>query len=286
VTAPSLLQIAKRLDEPDEVVERAGVRQEIVRLGDLTIGRLTHPPGWRWSQDVRPLVGTERCQVRHLGYSLSGRVGVELADGTHVEFGGGAAFDIPPGHDGWVVGDEPYVSLEWTGIGEWLLPAVDQRILGTLLFTDIVDSTGHARRHGDHAWRQILAAHDEALRDLLDRARGREIKATGDGFLALLDGPARAIHTAILFRGRARAMGLELRQAVHVGEVELAGSDVRGLAVHEAARIMALAAPGEILVSSTTRLLASGAGMIFEDRGRHVLRGLEGEHELFAVPDA
>jgi class 3 adenylate cyclase len=277
-------QIARSLAEPDEVVERAGLRQEIIHLGDLSIGRLIHSPGWRWSKDVRPLVGTDRCQVRHLGYAISGRVAVELADGTRFEIHGGSAFDIPPGHDGWVLGDEPYVTLEWTGLGEWLLPAVDERVLGTLLFTDIVDSTGHARRHGDRSWRKVLAAHDESLRDLLARARGREIKSTGDGFLCLLDGPARAINTAILFRGRMRAIGLELRQAVHVGEIELAGEDVRGLAVHEAARIMALASPGEILVSGTTRALASGSGVGFADRGRHELRGLEGEHhQIYAV---
>src|SRR5918999_2124629 len=179
MSSPTVARIAKRLDEPDEVVERVGLRQEIVHLGDLSIGRLIHAPGWRWSKDVQPFVGTERCQVRHLGYAISGRVAIELADGTRYEIQGGSAFDIPPDHDGWVVGDEPYVTLEWTGIGEWLLPAVDERVLGTLLFTDIVDSTGHARRRGDKAWRQVLAAHDEALRDLLARARGREIKSTG-----------------------------------------------------------------------------------------------------------
>ena len=283
MSEPPVEWIAKSLDEPDDVVEQAGLRQEIVRLGDLSIGRLVHAPGWRWSKDVRPLVGTDRCQVRHLGYAISGRVAVQMADGGMFEIRAGSAFDIPPGHDGWVVGDEPYVTLEWTGVGEWLLPAVDERILGTLLFTDIVDSTGHAVRRGDRSWRKLLAAHDEAFRDLLARARGREVKATGDGYLALLDGPARAINTAILFRARMGNLGLEVRQAVHVGEIELAGADIRGLAVHEAARIMALAAPGEILASSTTRLLATGAGIRFRDRGRHVIRGLDGEHELFAV---
>jgi class 3 adenylate cyclase len=276
-------RIAKSLDEADDVVEQPGLRQEVVRFGDVTIGRTIHAPGWRWSSDVRPFVGTDRCQVRHLGYAISGVVAIETEDGRTVEVHGGSAFDIPPGHDSWVVGDEPYVTLEWTGVGEWLLPAADERILGTLLFTDIVDSTGHVVRRGDRAWRKLLAAHDEAFRDLLIRARAREVKATGDGYLALFDGPARAINTAILFRARVRTMGLELRQAVHVGEVELAGSDVRGVAVHEAARMMALAGPGEILASSTTRLLAGGAGVRFEERGRHEIRGLEGAHELFAV---
>lgn len=218
-----------------------------------------------------------------MGVVVSGRAGFELSDGSCFEVGPDAVYEVPPGHDGWVIGDESLVVIEWTGITEWLMLAHGERVLTTLLFTDIVDSTRHANRLGDRGWRELLAAHDEALRELIANGRGREVKATGDGFLALFDGPARAIQTAVSIRHRARSLGLELRQAVHVGEVEVAGSDVRGIAVHEAARVVTSARPGEILESSTTRLLASGSGHAFEDRGPHALRGLPGMHQLFAV---
>ena len=132
-------------------------------------------------------------------------------------------------------------------------------------------------------WRGLLAAHDEAVRQLVAVARGREVTTTGHGFLVVFDGPALAIRTAIAVRDRVRTIGLELRQAVHVGEVELVGADVRGIAVHEAARIMGAASSGEILVSSITKALASGSGYAFTERGRHELRGFSGALELFAV---
>jgi class 3 adenylate cyclase len=274
---------AKSFDRPERVVEGPGVVEEVVQFGTLTVARATHAPGWRWSTHIKPIVGTERCQVRHVGVVLSGRIGVELADGSSLEAGPGTAYDIPPGHDGWTIGDEPAVAIEWTGVLEWLLPAQGERVLATLLFTDIVGSTEHARRLGDRPWRRLLAAHDEAVRQLVAVGRGREVTTTGDGFLVVLDGPALAIRTAIAVRDRVRTIGLELRQAVHVGEVELVGADVRGIAVHEAARIMGAATSGEILVSSITKALASGSGYAFTERGMHELRGFSGPLELFAV---
>lgn len=274
---------AKSFDRPDQVVEGPGVTEEIVRLGTLVVARGTHAPGWRWSTHIQPIVGTERCQVRHVGVVLSGRIGVELPDGSSLEAGPGTVYDIPPGHDGWTVGDEPAVAIEWTGVLEWLLPAQGERVLVSLLFTDIVGSTDIAGRLGDRRWRGLMAAHDEAVRQLVTAARGREVTTTGDGFLVVFDGPARAIRTAIEIRDRVREIGLELRQAVHVGEVEMVGADVRGIAVHEAARIMATAAAGQILVSSITRALASGSGYRFTERGSHTLRGFSGAIDLFAV---
>lgn len=275
--------VAKSFDHPDRILEAPGVVEAVVQFGALTVARAAHAPGWRWSTHIRPIVGTDRCQIRHVGVLLSGRMRVELDDGTSIDAGPGTVYDIPPGHDGWTVGDEPAVAIEWTGVLEWLLPAQGERVLASLLFTDIVGSTEVAARLGDRRWRGLLAAHDEAVRHLVAVARGREVTTTGDGFLVVFDGPARAIQTAIDIRDRVRTIGLELRQAVHVGEVELVGGDVRGIAVHEAARIMGAAAGGEILVSSVTRALAGGSGFSFTDRGRHELRGLSGPVDLFAV---
>lgn len=274
---------AKSFDSPDRVVEAPAVRSEIVELGPLTIGRSTHAVGFRWSTHIKPMVGTERCQVRHVGIVAAGRMGVELPDGSILEIGQGGVFDVPPGHDGWTVGDEPLVTIEWSGAMEWLVPAHGERVLASLLFTDIVGSTEHIERLGDRAWRRQIATHDDTVREVLTATRGRESSTTGDGFVALYDAPARAIHAAITIRDRVRATGLELRQGIHVGEVELQGRDIRGRAVHEAARIMAAAGAGEILVSSVASTLASGAGFTFVDRGAHELKGLPGTHQLFAV---
>jgi class 3 adenylate cyclase len=274
---------AKSFDQPDEVLEAPGVRSEIVHLGPLAIGREVHDVGWRWSTHIKPVVGTELCRVRHVGFVAAGRFAIELPDGSTTEIGPGSVYDVPPGHDGWTIGSEPVVLLEWTGAHEWLLPAQGERILASLLLTDIVGSTQHLERLGDRGWRALIQAHDDAIRCVLAATRGREVNTTGDGFVALFDGPARAIQAAALIRERVRALELELRQGVHVGEVEMQGKDIRGLAVHEAARIMAVAGKGEILASSIARTLASGAGFNFVSRGLHQLKGIAGEHELFAV---
>jgi class 3 adenylate cyclase len=191
--------------------------------------------------------------------------------------------DIPPGHDGWVIGDEPAVMLEWAGLHTFVGPASKGRALATLLFTDLVDSTPIAARLGDRAWRDLLTGHYAAARSAVDRFGGREIHTTGDGILATFDGPASALHAAEAIRDGATHHGLSVRAGVHVGEVEFADADVRGVAVHEAARIMGRAVAGEILVSETTRTLAAPSGFAFDDRGLHVLKGLEGERRLYAL---
>jgi class 3 adenylate cyclase len=156
------------------------------------------------------------------------------------------------------------------------------RVLATLLFTDLVDSTARAAELGDARWRHVLSGHFMAARAELERFGGREVKTTGDGLLVRFEGPARALHCAAAIRQHAQASGLEIRAGVHVGEVQLVGEDVRGVTVHEAARIMAAAGPGEILVSDLTRALAGASGLRFEDRGTHTLKGLEGEWRLAA----
>lgn len=276
--------LSKSFERPDDVVEFPNIRTEIVELGDLTVGRLVSQPGWRWSNDVRPRVGGEWCQARHVGFVISGTLGIDFMDGSHLEFGPGDVFDVPPGHDGFTVGDEPCVQIEWQGIKAWagFPTGILSRVLATLLFTDIVDSTPLAAKLGDARWRELLSDHFVAARADLERFGGREIKTTGDGMLAAFDGPARALHCAAAICRRAAAAELSVRAGVHVGEVELVGEDVRGVAVHEAARIMAAADGGEILVSDLTRALAGTSGLRFVDRGTYELKGLDGEWHLSA----
>ncbi len=156
-------------------------------------------------------------------------------------------------------------------------------MLATVLFTDIVDSTGRASALGDAAWRNLLDAHDDMVRRQLDRFRGREIKTTGDGVLATFDGPARAIRCAQTVREGASRLGLDIRAGLHTGEIERRGSDVGGIAVHIGQRVSALAASGEVLVSSTVKDLVAGARIEFEDRGEYDLKGVTGSWKLFAV---
>ena len=160
------------------------------------------------------------------------------------------------------------------------------RMLATILVTDIVDSTARASSLGDHAWRELLERHHAAVRHELTRFRGREIDTAGDGFLATFDGPARAIHCASAIRDAVHRLGLEIRAGLHTGEVELARDGVRGIAVHTAARVCAEAGPGEVLVSSTAKDLVAGSGIVFEDRGPHALKGVTEEWRLFRVVDA
>jgi class 3 adenylate cyclase len=275
--------LRKNIDEPDEVVEFPNVHTDVVHLGDLTVGRFVNQPGWRWSKDVRPAVGGDWCRIRHVGFIISGRLGIDFPDGSSIVFGPGDVFEIPPGHDGYTIGDEPVVQIEWSGLRNWAgLGSGRNRVLATLLFADVVGSTEVASRLGDGAWRDLLSQTFESLRVELDRFGGHEVKTTGDGILATFDGSARALHCAAAIRRIGREHELRMRIGVHVGEVELVGNDVRGTAVHEAARIMAAAGPDEILVSELTRTLSSAAGLTFEDRGTHALKGLEGEWRLSA----
>jgi class 3 adenylate cyclase len=157
------------------------------------------------------------------------------------------------------------------------------RVLATVLFTDIVDSTRRAAELGDSAWRQLLERHDALVRAQLERFRGREVKQTGDGFLASFDGPARAINGACSIVHEARELGIEIRAGLHTGECELIGDDLGGVAVHVAARVGAIAQPGEVLVSGTVKDLVMGSGIDLVDRGAHELKGVPGEWKVFAV---
>jgi len=273
----------KNLLRPDRVIRFPGLSENVIELGDWTVARVTQEPGWRWSTHMRPHVGGEWCQARHVGMVLSGRYGVELKDGAKLEFGPSDVYLIPPGHDGYTLGDEPCVYIEWSGIRTFggyetgSAPA-----LVTLLMTDLVGSTELAGRLGDRAWRDLLSSHLEKSRRELDRYQGREINTAGDGLLAVFGGPVQALKCAAAICARAGGDGLQVRSSVHVGEVEMVGDDVRGVTVHEAARILGLAQANEILVSELTRALAASSGFLFKDRGTYRLKGLPSDVRVYA----
>ena len=160
------------------------------------------------------------------------------------------------------------------------------RVLTTVLFTDIVDSTRRAAELGDRRWRTLVESHDEVVRDQLERYRGREVKTMGDGFLATFDGPARGVRCARGIAHELSALGVDVRAGLHTGECEIMGHDIGGMAVNIGARVGALAQGGEVLVSSTVKDLVAGSGIGFQDRGLHDLKGVPEKWHLFAVADA
>jgi class 3 adenylate cyclase len=200
----------------------------------------------------------------------------------------GAKLVVLPGRD----------SLLWAGDQEATIAEIQEfitgvrpmpepdRVLSTVLFTDIVDSTARAADLGDRQWRTLLAEHDDLVSVAVRRAGGRTVKTTGDGVLATFDGPARAVRAATAIRDQVRTIGLEIRAALHTGEIEVAEDDIAGVAVHIASRVLSLAGAGEVLVSGTVRDLIAGAGIVLEPRGIHVLKGVPGEWAVLAVDSA
>jgi class 3 adenylate cyclase len=275
----------RNFDDPDEVIELELLTSKILGLGGMSLVMDIHQPGWHWMDHVRPVVGTELCESRHLGYLISGHLGVRLRDGTELAPAPGDAIDIPSGHDSWVNGDEPAVTVTWLGGVTWLAPlrTLKERVLVTLMFTDIVDSTGMAQRLGDQRWLDLLAGFNQRTAESIDRYRGWLVKFTGDGALALFDGAVRAVKCALACRRDAAELGLTIRAGVHTGEVETAGEEAQGFAIHEAQRIMAHADPGEVLVSATTMALARDPLLKFEGRDEVQLRGLDQPIGLFSV---
>jgi class 3 adenylate cyclase len=259
-------------------------RIDIYTLDDLVIGRMVLEPGWHWMEHVRPIAGTSLCQYHHVGICISGRLGNRLEDGTTTEIGPGMVFEIPPGHDGWVVGDEPFVAYDVAGVRSFArIEAASERVLGAVLFSDIVDSTAIAETVGATRWRELVGAHNERIQLELDRYRGRLVKTTGDGVLALFDGSERAVRAAAAICLAAKSLGLAIRVGIHTGEVELVAGDVRGLTVHVAARVMSVAGPGEVLVSATTNELVADSGLTFADAGSHELKGVTGARRLYRL---
>ena len=234
--------------------------------------------------DVRALLPTVRVPTLVLHHTDDPFVlpdrGKHVAD--HIS---GAKYVELPGRN-WYHFVEPWRE-SFQEIAEFLTgeqpDVADDRVLATVLFTDIVDSTRRAAEIGDRDWHALLDAHDAVVRSQLSRFRGREVSTSGDGFLAMFDGPQRAIRCAMSIRDAVRSLGIEVRAGLHTGECEIRGDDIGGIAVHIGARVSALAGPNDVLVSSTLRDLVIGSGLEFEDRGTHELKGVPGEWHLFAV---
>ncbi len=274
----------KSFDAPDDVRRFPGGIVDLVHIGSVTMGRGILQPGFRWSTSLKPIQGTPSCQIHHLQLMLQGRFHVEMDDGETAEFGPGDVMNVPPGHDVWVVGEEPVVVVDVLGnIGALGVPGEHERLVTTLLMSDIVDSTLIAARLGDAAWRQVLAEHNRLIRAQFDRFRGREVNTTGDGFLAIFGSAAGALRSAVAMLEAVRGLGIELRIGVHTGEVEVLPNDIGGVAVHAAARIMGLGHASEVIVSSVARDLVEGSDLRFEERGRHKVKGLERPIEVFAL---
>jgi len=236
--------------------------------------------------DTRPVVSALRVPTLVDHRNADGAIPVEngrwLAD--HIA---GARYVELDGHD----------HIPWIGDGDAYLDTLEDflfgshqrnidRVLATVLFTDIVESTATAARLGDRRWRQILDAHDRVAHREVERFGGRVVKTTGDGVLAMFDGPARAIRCARLLSNELSSEGVAIRAGLHTGEIEVRGDDVGGIAVHIGARVGAAAGPGEILVSRTVTDLVAGSGIAFANRGSHALKGVPEEWQLFAVTSA
>ena len=197
---------------------------------------------------------------------------------------GAKLVEIPPGDTLPLFGDSDFLTEELEEFLTGVRPRREpDRVLATVMFTDIVDSTRQAAEKGDRAWRDMIDRHDQLIREQLERFDGREIKTIGDGFLATFDGPARGIRCAVAINGQVKQLGIDLRAGLHTGEIEILGDDIGGMAVNIGARVGARAGAREVLVSSTVKDLVVGSGIDFDDRGAHELKGVPGEWRLFAV---
>ena len=273
----------KNFDNPDEQLHLEGSVADTVVLGDLVVGRMVMEPGFSWSERVRDIAGTESCQFHHVGVGLSGSAHFIMDDGTEFDIRPGDVFDIPPGHDNYVTSDVPAVSIVWGGWQGFGKPPVGDRVLMSLVMTDIEGSTQRLAAEGDVGWERLLERHHRVTREVVERYRGREVDTTGDGFLVSFDGAARAVRAAVDICAAVAALGLSVRAGVHTGEVEVVAGGLRGVAVHETARIMALAQGGEVLLSDLTKVLSQGAALEYEDRGVHELKGIPEPRQVFAV---
>jgi class 3 adenylate cyclase len=277
-TGGMLRHLAPSVAGDDRVIEWAARCERISCTPDEAVARWR---GW-YDADVRALLPAINVptlvlvrqghrttdQHRYVARHIKGARSVELPGPDRAYFAG----DTRPMLD----------AIEQFLTGKLPTYEID-RVLSTVVFTDIVGSTDHASRLGDGRWRELLAAHDAAVRAELERFRGREIKSTGDGFLATFDGPGRALRCASAIRDDVQGLGVEVRIGLHTGEIELQGEDVGGIAVHIAQRVMAEAHPGEIVVSSTVKDLVAGSGIVFEDRGMRELRGVSEPWRLFSA---
>jgi class 3 adenylate cyclase len=265
----------------NEEIRAAWARHERLSASPGTVGLMMPLVSELDVRAVLPAIRVPTLVVQHLDDPMvPPEWGKEVAD--HIE---GAKFAELPGRNLYHF-VEPWRD-SFQVIAEFLTghqaDVADDRVLATVLFTDIVDSTRRAADMGDRDWHALLDAHDAVVRSQLSRFRGREVNTSGDGFLAMFDGPQRAIRCAMAIRDAVQALGIEVRAGLHTGECEVRGDDIGGIAVHIGARVSALAGPNDVLVSSTLRDLVIGSGLDFDDRGAHELKGVPGEWRLFAV---
>jgi class 3 adenylate cyclase len=239
-----------------------------------------------FESDLRHVLPAVRVPTLVVAHAESARIPKAASEymAAHIE---GARYVEVPGSE----------NLLWAGDQQTMVRVVQEfvtgaraapemeRVLATVLFTDIVGSTDRAAELGDHAWRELLERHYEIARTALAQFRGQQVTTTGDGVVATFDGPARAVRCAQHMIAALRGIGLEIRAGLHTGEIERDGADIRGLAVHIGARVAALAGAGEVLVSSTVKDLVVGSGIEFEDRGAKALKGVPGEWRLYSVDD-
>jgi class 3 adenylate cyclase len=255
---------------PSSVTPREGF-DEVSRLGSV---------------DIRSALGTVRVPtlIMHRSDDQAALAGASRYMAERIP---GSRFVELPGADHFPFLGDPEPVLELTE--EFLTGSTPvrqpDRVLATIMFTDIVDSTGRAARIGDRRWKETLSAHDERVREALARFRGKEIETTGDGFLAMFDGPARAVRCALLIEQAMGEIGLEVRAGCHTGEVQLEQGYPSGIAVHIGARVAALAGPSEVWVSSTVKDLVTGSGLTFEDAGEHELKGVPDRWHLYRVKE-
>ncbi len=232
--------------------------------------------------DVRSLLGSVQCPTLVLHRQANRLIQVghgryladHLPDARYVELPGADVFFLPR--------DDVADLIEEFVTGRPAAARTDRK-LATVLFTDLVDSTAHAARLGDQAWRELLDRHDAVAERALQRFRGTKINPTGDGLVATFDGPSRAVQCAAAICDGVSGLGLRARAGVHVGEIEVRGDDIGGIAVHIGARVAALAQPGEVLATRTVVDLASGSGLTFDDRGDQLLKGVAEPVRLFAL---
>jgi len=274
----------KSFEDPDGRRELPLLEVSLARIGSHTIGYGVVQPGWRWSEHLAPVMGAESCPIHHVQVLLSGRFATRMEDGEEVMFQPGDVMDVPPGHDAWVVGDEPAVLIDFAGNIDLLgLPREHERMVMTLLMTDIVDSTPTAGRLGDAAWKQVLSDHNRIVRAQLIRFGGSEVNTTGDGFLATFKSAVAGLRCAAAIVDALREGGVKVRIGVHTGEVEPIGNNIGGVAVHAAARIMALAGASEVFASAMTVGLADGSGLAFENQGQKQVKGLDRPIEVYRL---
>jgi pimeloyl-ACP methyl ester carboxylesterase len=268
------------------VAEQPGPRRWFVRFGRLAAspGAAQALFGMAQDLDIRDILPAIRVPTLVIHRTEDSLVEVEHSRYMAERIPDAKLVELPGVDHLWWFGDQDAIVDE---VQEFLTGARSapepDRVLATVMFTDIVGSTKRAAEVGDSRWRELLERHEAIVRRELERHRGREVNTTGDGFLATFDGPARGIGCARAIAEAVRPLGIEVRAGLHTGECEVMNGDLGGIAVHTGARVSAEAGPGEVLVSSTVKDLVAGSGIEFEDRGIHELRGVPGEWRLYAV---